>query len=339
VLTVIEFFNTEFTEGWAFYVTICFQCVNVVMLFAMVRIGSWFSMDMLYYAGTVLTVAGLAWLYTVRSSMQANLAATVFLGVGTAFCQSASVAIAARIGARAMTAVMTGQGLASVLTGIVGIGFVFLDIKQTELNVFLLFAACLVVLVLIPIVYKWQSAALSAAEKRAEASEQQPRSARAVLADIWPLAVALHISFITTLAVFPGIVSEWRSKSVARIAEIAIAEFQILDTVGRFLGGFQSVRLLACAVPLAVAARLVFAPLFLQLRDDHAASSGEAAAKLVAMFFFALTNGFLATQAMVHIPAMVPRPDRDRAVFLSTVFLVSGLFVGSILAIGIYAID
>ena len=29
VLTVIEFFNTEFTEGWAFYVTICFQCVNV----------------------------------------------------------------------------------------------------------------------------------------------------------------------------------------------------------------------------------------------------------------------------------------------------------------------
>ena len=34
-------------------ISIVFHEWQVVMLFAMVRIGSWFSMDMLYYAGNV----------------------------------------------------------------------------------------------------------------------------------------------------------------------------------------------------------------------------------------------------------------------------------------------
>ena len=44
----------------------------------------------------------------------------------------------------------------------------------------------------------------------------------------------------------------------------------------------------------------------------------QAATKLVAMGLFALTNGFLATQAMVLIPTMVPASRWRRVVILFT---------------------
>eukprot|EP00401_Gymnodinium_catenatum_P028779 CAMPEP_0117508364 /NCGR_PEP_ID=MMETSP0784-20121206/26911_1 /TAXON_ID=39447 /ORGANISM="" /LENGTH=457 /DNA_ID=CAMNT_0005303917 /DNA_START=45 /DNA_END=1418 /DNA_ORIENTATION=+ len=178
------------------------------------------------------------------------------------------------------------------------------------------------------------SFALSSDGTRRRTLPRRRSSVEILRRDAWPQALTVFLVFAATFAVFPGVTSRWLP---AGHVTSLIATFQLLDVVGRMAPKLRMLRIEHGPTVTALAfGRLVFVPLFIMLEQ----SSGYEWARGVlvqfaAMVVFAFTNGYVSTLSMMLGSAQrgVGPDDQEVTGSLMSLFLVGGIFVGSMLAL------
>ena len=117
---------------------------------------------------------------------------------------------------------------------------------------------------------------------------------------------------------------------------VLLAIFNAFDTVGRTLPSWPAA---AGVVPErallgVVASRLLFLPFFLGIEHAWAPWLGDVAAVLGTVLF-ALSNGFLASLAVMRAPQGVAPEERETAGFLLSLSINLGITSGSQIALAL----
>ena len=165
---------------------------------------------------------------------------------------------------------------------------------------------------------------------------------------LWKDALSVFFVFFLTLSVFPGVTSEIRSIKNPKNVPLPTAGrffgdlwvpfsflcFNVGDTLGRVIAAY--VKLSTKHTFVYSILRLVFIPLFLNcnIGVDHANTELGApyfyndAFPIIFMLLMAMSNGFLASSAMMNGPDNVPPGSASKAGTLMAFFLELGLVLG-----------
>ncbi|GKT35981.1 Equilibrative nucleoside transporter like protein [Aduncisulcus paluster] len=166
------------------------------------------------------------------------------------------------------------------------------------------------------------------------AGNEEPRSNGEILKSIWVDCLSIFFVFFITLALFPGVtnmVTPASSMDPDWFGIWNMSCFMVGDMVGRSLP--QLVVLWGRKTNIVVVfARLIFYPLIILQVEEVLHSD---LLLYITMLLFSATNGYTSTLAMMYGPTQVEKKDKPQAGVLMTVFLNSGLFGGSLLALGL----
>ncbi|XP_071995907.1 equilibrative nucleoside transporter 1 [Engystomops pustulosus] len=177
------------------------------------------------------------------------------------------------------------------------------------------------------------------AEPGASATEKQ--SILSILKKIWVLALSVCLVFTVTIGIFPSVTADVQS-TIAGDSEwgkyfipvSCFLLFNLFDWAGRSLTSLvmwpgKDSKLL----PIMVAARLVFLPLFMLCnvmpRSYLPVYLAHDAWYICIMVFFALSNGYLASLCMCFGPKKVNVHEAETAGAIMAFFLSLGLALGA----------
>ncbi|CAI5514671.1 unnamed protein product [Closterium sp. Naga37s-1] len=153
-----------------------------------------------------------------------------------------------------------------------------------------------------------------------------------VMQQIWPYAVSLSIVYIVTLSIFPGFIAELQSDALGSWYPILlIGMYNVFDFFGKMAPVVFLVTDLKVLVALVLARGgfyvlyplcVWWGPLWARHEVIIAAVTGA----------FGFSNGLLTSLLMMAAPNQVPRDRAESAGMVMVVFLVVGLFIGSLLS-------
>ncbi len=178
-----------------------------------------------------------------------------------------------------------------------------------------------------------------------------------IISYLWADAMGVFLVFFVTLSLFPGVTAEIRSvnnpQNIPAPASgrffgdlwvpISFLCFNVGDTLGRVLTAY--VKLSTKPVLFLAILRLGFVPLFLNCNvvpagfepNDNVLFKNDLIPILL-MAGMAISNGFLASCAMMNGPENVPDNVASRAGTLMAFFLEFGLILGCTASFGLQAI-
>lgn len=116
-----------------------------------------------------------------------------------------------------------------------------------------------------------------------------------------------------------------------------ILTFNILDTVGRYMGGVPKFLLPDKVVVIICLIRTIFIGTFILCALGTTPDSFFYNAdwfKLINMILFAFTNGFISTQCAMKAPSRAREDSKEQVGTFIGTFLSTGILVGSVVAIG-----
>ncbi|CAN2387521.1 Solute carrier family 29 (nucleoside transporters) [Pristimantis euphronides] len=162
-----------------------------------------------------------------------------------------------------------------------------------------------------------------------------------ILRKIWVLALSVCLVFTVTIGIFPSVTADVKSTIAGNtewekyfIPVSCFLLFNLFDWAGRSLTslvmwpGKDSILL-----PILVAARLVFLPLFMLCnvvpRNYLPVYLAHDAWYIIIMVFFALSNGYLASLCMCFGPKKVNVHEAETAGAIMAFFLSLGLAFGA----------
>ncbi|CAI5457894.1 unnamed protein product [Closterium sp. Yama58-4] len=153
-----------------------------------------------------------------------------------------------------------------------------------------------------------------------------------VMQQIWPYAVSLAIVYIITISIFPGFISELQSSALGSWYPILlISIYNVFDFFGKMAPVVFLVSDLKVLVALVLARGgfyvlnpfcVWWGPLWARHEVIIAAITGA----------FGFSNGLLTSLLMMAAPNQVPRDRAESAAMVMVIFLVVGLFIGSLLS-------
>jgi equilibrative nucleoside transporter 1/2/3 len=342
-------------SGWAFWCAICNSVmVNVVQGVASTRaFRECVPFVVSYIAGCVLLFASLIGLVYLKVATDGDSVDKVFVaalvlvcvqGTSSALLASAVFALAGSIHPKLTMDAMIGQGLAGVLSAVLG----FMA-AGSEPGLCISFVLCaLFGAAGIPVYFLRikKDSHVSARETPPDSPQLGPRSALSSPSGVvrrssssqllrqgaWPQCFTVCFVFVVTFIVFPGVTSRWRGGHVA--ADIAV--FQLFDVVGRFAPHleFFHVRRGGLVTSFSLL-RGLFLPAFFFVERSQAAFSTNFLVQFSLMVAFAFTNGWVSTLSMMLGPGQRGLDIDDAAPVgsLMAFFLVLGIFLGSLLAL------
>ncbi|XP_078723357.1 equilibrative nucleoside transporter 4 [Lampetra fluviatilis] len=150
---------------------------------------------------------------------------------------------------------------------------------------------------------------------------------------LWPYMSAIAITYLISLTVYPGLLSEVRSCELGEWMPIMLmALFNYADLLGKFLA--------AVPVPwkplwlvLGSLSRLPLIPLLVLCTAPLAAPALPPPAWPCALsILLGITNGYMCSVPMIRAPGAVPPERRELAGNIMTVSLMMGLTAGSLIA-------
>lgn len=179
---------------------------------------------------------------------------------------------------------------------------------------------------------------VSAAAAGASAEAAPPLSRLALQRVVGVDSASVFVVFFLTFVVFPSTAPyRLHYKGGLRLALLdghddrwqlaLLLLFNLGDTVGRFLPGVVRAPLRGTGLLAATLARVALVVLFVGCARDWA-GLGDAVA-LAVMAAFALTNGWLASLAMMQGPQRAREKDREAAGVLLSFWLQLGILLGS----------
>ena len=178
-----------------------------------------------------------------------------------------------------------------------------------------------------------------------------------IISYLWADAIGVFLVFFVTLSLFPGVTAEIRSVKnpdnfpappSGRVfgdlwVPISFLCFNVGDTLGRIMTAY--VKLTTKPVLILATLRLGFLPLFLNcnvvpagLEPKDDVMFNNDIYPIIFMALMAISNGFLASCAMMNGPENVPDNVASRAGTLMAFFLEFGLILGCTASFGLQAI-
>lgn len=155
-----------------------------------------------------------------------------------------------------------------------------------------------------------------------------------VFRKIWLMVFTVCMVFVLTFLVFPGVLTKIPteySKLNDWFTILLLTEFNVFDLIGRFLAKNYAIFSYK-TLWMPVMARAVFTPLMILCVGPRVFSHDIWAYIFVALF--AITNGHLASVAMMMGPTSVEPHERQTAGMIMTFALNTGIAIGSAVAIG-----
>lgn len=140
--------------------------------------------------------------------------------------------------------------------------------------------------------------------------------------------------FAVTMTVFPGVMHQWASDRVIFL-QLLTGCFQIFDVVGRYLADALASYLPPSRLWMLSTLRLLFVPTFLlgQFHPNWSFLWGSDAGRVLLVSLLALSNGFVASCAMMFGPSRCERELREVAGISMGCMMVIGIFSGTLLAL------
>jgi equilibrative nucleoside transporter 1/2/3 len=358
--------------SFQFIMSIVFNVATVTFQFLGVAFGEKISLNarvLITFIPFVVSMVLVPYVHLMSSEFGARLGivlALVFIaGMSTAVGFNCIVGLASQFPPEYVGAVMLGQGVAGVVVG--GIRIItkasFGDTDQsvsiaTQLY-FLLAAGVEVLCIVFYFVlirtnfarYHMAKATMGqdVSERSADSSRDKESDAllsgaapkaspRVVLRKVLLQGITVWSVFFVTLSMFPGMTSlipntpgDFPPGTWFGIANIFL--FQLFDFVGRTLPRWVVI------IPprflwIFSVARVVFAGLFiLCIRPLCGPIFASQYAAFVIMTFFALTNGYFGTLAMMFAPRFVDDHEKNVAGMIMSVFLQLGIFSAVLFAL------
>lgn len=152
----------------------------------------------------------------------------------------------------------------------------------------------------------------------------------------WRTALSLFLIFFVTLALFPGITAEIRSRDAYMdesgwFPVTVIATFMVGDLIGRSMPVYWRWGTQYSLLVVSTA-RLLFIPVFMFMLAGSLKSDTMV---YVVMFLFAISNGYYATMCMVLSAESVPEALKELTETTMLLFLTLGLLVGAYFALAV----
>ena len=161
------------------------------------------------------------------------------------------------------------------------------------------------------------------------------------MASAWHILLSLMWVFIVTFVVFPGAFFDshfnfmdnssneftWYSLSI-------ILTFNVMDTVGRKLGGLVKVPTpIVHALSLARSLFIVTTILIALSDKDEDKTIENDGLKIANMVLFAVTNGFTSTLCAIKAPEYVDDDQKEQVGIFVGLFIALGIVIGSLIAV------
>jgi len=167
---------------------------------------------------------------------------------------------------------------------------------------------------------------------------------RALLAlrEVAPQAINVAAVFVTTMCIFPGVLSQWQPGpgsafrgSRQLFGTLLIGAFQVCDVLSRLAAGWGARNIPPSRLWMFVLLRLLFVPAFIlgELRPEACPLWGSDVGRFLLAGGLAFTNGLFASLAMMFGPARCPEERREVAGIAMSSTMVVGIFLGSLLAL------
>jgi len=253
------------------------------------------------------------------------LACVLLLAMGAAMFQASTFGLAGAAGAALSGRLMMGQGFGGIITGVA-------SVAQPSMTTFAVLIGATTVITSAGLLVYWlrlrnhpyiRPLVEQMAEDRLRPPCDTPLSAalsspgcimasprrrgRLIAMDVGPQAAGVLFVFTVTFSVFPGAVNRWSGAfglSSTHFVTLMVGEFQLLDVLGRTVGGFVSIP--NGKVTLAASfSRIVFLPLFIGAQRMEGSFLSSGAWKVFIMAIFAFSNGFVSTLGMMLGPQHV----------------------------------
>ncbi|CAH1955270.1 unnamed protein product [Acanthoscelides obtectus] len=174
----------------------------------------------------------------------------------------------------------------------------------------------------------------------------QEISYKIILRKMWCYGLVVFLTFLFTLAVYPGITVLVESEGKGRgskwndvyfVPTVAYLLFSVGDYLGRIIAGrIMKPRNITILVIISIA-RFIFIPLILlcnvQPRRYTAVVFDQDYQYILILLLFALSNGYLTNISTIFVTKVVEDHEKEIASSAITIFLVLGLTVGSALSL------
>ena len=332
------------------------------------------------YAGFALQAALLALLpFALPLGLAPVLAGCALSGAATAALESALFGAAGQLGGEAgavgVRAILVGEGAAALLASLVQLGLhadPALGASAWAVRAYFL-AACVFMLGCRALLPRLGARGGGSGDGGGGASEDAEASLEmvllplngegegakppasnltllALLARVWPTALAIFLAMFFSFLVFPGALTEiaytggsedFFSRDPTAWALLLFFLFQLGDLSGRWVAGLPCIgggctgvntaRARVLAIVAYNAARAAFLPLFYVASRPGGAGRvpGGPAALAAAVLAFGVSNGHAATLAMVAGAQLVEARHSQQASTLHVLFLIAGLWAGA----------
>mmetsp|Transcript_23685 Transcript_23685/g.29364 ORF Transcript_23685/g.29364 Transcript_23685/m.29364 type:complete len:184 (-) Transcript_23685:81-632(-) len=155
------------------------------------------------------------------------------------------------------------------------------------------------------------------------------------------LLYALIFVFIVTFICYPGLATTCTLNFMLDINnyiswkfDFLQALFNLLDSIGRFCGGFPGLMLSHCTIKLSSVVRIVFFALFLLVSFDVSFFESDWFI-ILNLVLFSFTNGYISTLCAVKAPQTVEGDAKGQVGGFVGITISTGIVLGSILAYAI----
>jgi equilibrative nucleoside transporter 1/2/3 len=154
-----------------------------------------------------------------------------------------------------------------------------------------------------------------------------------VMQQIWAQAFNVWFNFAVTMTIFPGVMHEWAPHRDLFL-QLLTGCFQVFDVCGRYLANAFAGHLPPSRLWIFAFLRLLFVPAFLlgQWHPESCFIWGSDIGRVLLVALMALSNGFVASCAMMYGPSSCERGLREVAGISMGCMMIIGIFCGTLLA-------
>lgn len=162
-----------------------------------------------------------------------------------------------------------------------------------------------------------------------------------VLREVAPQAFNVWLIYVVTMAIFPGVMTQWVPGSDSRFRDngqfftfLLIGTFQVFDVVSRMVANWSAQFIAPGKLWVLTVLRIAFVPLFMlgQKRPEWSPLWGSDLGRFALAATMAFSNGLFSSWAMMFGPESCTAERREAAGMVMSCIMVTGIFVGTLLA-------
>ena len=161
----------------------------------------------------------------------------------------------------------------------------------------------------------------------------------------WKVLMSLGYVFVVTLTVFPGTFftshftfmdgMSTQGAEFTWYTLIVILTFNILDTVGRKMGGMMEVPSGVVYTLSLIRTAFVVSTIMIAQKEGVSGFANSDAFKIINLILFAWSNGFVSTCCAIQAPRFVENDQKEQVGIFVGLFIIIGITIGSIIAMPI----